>query len=605
VDFVSSQGVVMAACDVIAEDVLATAATDGCGPLVATAAAKVAADVACRRPTGTDTVFEYASAERSSAGRDSAESTHGVGLRFDLVGEAAPGNTDLGFCGDCSPTQVLPRDILSVGSDSMFAGASALDVLPEGAPGVGNMLLPGDPSQAVDIVGRAPNEKAAFPLEGSIAVGDLPRGVATPTSAGSTVQCHSDAACRKAAIETLIARKRNVARLEAEGRRAAEDAATERWSGLSISGRCVRQAKWDQLMRGKRLLTISELSSATTDVRSSWRRGPRGGRPQGGGSGSGSPDVVVIGVLCAPPSHPRVSNTGEMCALWTLTDLHKSEPRQATLVLVGRAMDHWAHKDGLGGGFAVVGAILGVLNPTLGGRGGGLRVSIETQVLKLGVCPSLAFCTARNGDGLECRAPYNSEGDGGYCAHHARMSYAERQRDTGLARHRNRKRQHSHCTLASTSAKESHPRAGQGSTDASSRPLPSPIRRPPTLTGAPGKYMAASRAAIERAGLELDAAFAICGAARRPAIIEVLRSLEVMEGIDGMLLRQSGLYERVGVLACSETEATSAAAKRLRRKWRALLGDAVVDAVCGEGVCAPLPASGSVCRAGRAAAVHT
>eukprot|EP00933_Yihiella_yeosuensis_P040362 TRINITY_DN34657_c0_g1_i1.p1 TRINITY_DN34657_c0_g1~~TRINITY_DN34657_c0_g1_i1.p1 ORF type:complete len:318 (-),score=66.86 TRINITY_DN34657_c0_g1_i1:53-910(-) len=204
-------------------------------------------------------------------------------------------------------------------------------------------------------------------------------------------------------MASLVAKKRQNLKEEVHRLRAEEDATTEKWSGLRITDRIVRQEKWDTCMRGKSLIQLSGLSAVSQPGR----------------------DKVVIGVLYAAPSLPKQSPKGEMYGEWVLTDLHKKCPSEATLILVGRAMDHWVHQDGLGKPQATVGSIIGILNPQATGKSSAIRVSFETQVMKLGTCPSLAFCSAIGGI-LPCKKPYNSEAMN-YCAHHSSQSHGERQ----------------------------------------------------------------------------------------------------------------------------------------------------------------------------------
>merc|ERR1712216_113584 len=96
-------------------------------------------------------------------------------------------------------------------------------------------------------------------------------------------------------------------------------------------------------------------------------------------------------------------------------------------VLTGRALEHWSRKGGPGRAQALPGSIFAVLNPALTGRAKAVRIGFESQLLKLGMCPSFALCKAKNPDGLECREPYNHESGCEYCPFHAAASPWERQ----------------------------------------------------------------------------------------------------------------------------------------------------------------------------------
>merc|ERR1719367_458006 len=138
-------------------------------------------------------------------------------------------------------------------------------------------------------------------------------------------------------------------------------------------------------------------------------------------------DQVVIGVLCSPPSPCKKMPTGGTAAEWMLTDLDKGEAHQAALLLVGDAAASWADPTGASRAHATVGSILALLNPINCRNGRALRVAAPTQVIKLGSCPSLAFCSAKLPDGAPCRGPYNRESGCSYCFRHERMSFVERQ----------------------------------------------------------------------------------------------------------------------------------------------------------------------------------
>lgn len=215
---------------------------------------------------------------------------------------------------------------------------------------------------------------------------------------------------RKVAFSKLVAQKRRALKKVMERKQVpqvADHAAAEKWSGLRITERCVRKEKWEASMKGKELIRFGQFSAL---------------RPKGR-------DQVVIGVLCAQPVEAVVEQTGERCAELVITDLDAVAPQTASLVLRGRAMDHWADPEGAGWRSCTVGSVFAVLNPSRVKRRDedAVAVSYEAQVLKLGVCPSLRFCGWKEEDGLLCRRPYSTEGSHACCSLHASSSRGERQ----------------------------------------------------------------------------------------------------------------------------------------------------------------------------------
>lgn len=200
------------------------------------------------------------------------------------------------------------------------------------------------------------------------------------------------AAARKARMQALCAKRNLQAKQEFEERKAEEERTTERWSGFRIVDRCVRQEKWDAAMRGKDLVPIGHL----------------------GGLLRSQNNKVVIGILFAI-GKPEVNKSSE----WKITDLDPQAPAEASVILTGRAFEHWGN-----GKEVKVGQIIGLLNPQLSCRSGAMLVTFETQVVKLGTSPSLGFCQAAD-DGRRCQRPCHQEGSG-YCVLHERRSHGDR-----------------------------------------------------------------------------------------------------------------------------------------------------------------------------------
>eukprot|EP00747_Dinoflagellata_sp_TGD_P199568 gnl/TRDRNA2_/TRDRNA2_72826_c0_seq3.p1 gnl/TRDRNA2_/TRDRNA2_72826_c0~~gnl/TRDRNA2_/TRDRNA2_72826_c0_seq3.p1 ORF type:complete len:429 (+),score=67.73 gnl/TRDRNA2_/TRDRNA2_72826_c0_seq3:69-1355(+) len=337
---------------------------------------------------------------------------------------------------------------------------------------------------------------------------------------------------RRAAFAALVSRKRGTVKRDLEERRLVEEATTERWSGLRIVERCIRQEKWDNGMRGKELVKFSGLSSLM---------------PNGA-------NQVLIGVLCKPASPAVRTPLGEQYAEWMLTDLHVSHPQTLSLVLVGRALDHWANKDGAGWSHAKLGSIFAILNPSPTGRAGAVRVSFETQMQKLGTCPSLAFCSAKGSDGIQCRAVYNAEGGQGYCARHAAMSHGERQ-----------------CHQRQT-ARTTHAAVGHKQTAACRGPQASVPAAPLVPSAGPGILRPGVRPrheAVERMACALEAAGSAADALA--AITELGAAV-----IDADILQRTTIYDKVGVLL-RRPDAVAEAARQLRRKWRPIMSSTSDD----------------------------
>lgn len=347
------------------------------------------------------------------------------------------------------------------------------------------------------------------------------------------------AEARKAAFSALVARKREALKKDQDQKQVqkADDlATTERWSGLRIVERCVRQEKWDTSMKGKEVISFGRFSAL---------------RPSG-------KDQVVIGVLCAPPASARMNQTGERCGELVLTDLDPQAPQTATLVLTGRAMDHWAHAEGAGRRHCTVGSIIAVLNPSQSRRAGAMTVAFETQVLKLGVCPSLRFCDAKDKDGLPCRRPYSAEGCEAFCSLHSSMSHGERQARLNLATPVRQRRGTTRKPVpvpSSSELRELH----DLQMSRRKRKCPSSSRSAST---------SASEAA-EQAALRLAVAADAEGSSGVRLLLDQLQELEVSKfGPDEIGGTQ--LYEQVGALV-HRPDAAGLAAKRLRRSWRLLL----------------------------------
>jgi len=344
---------------------------------------------------------------------------------------------------------------------------------------------------------------------------------------------------RRATLNAMVARRRESLRREQEERQATEDLTTERWSGLRISKRCVRAEKWDASMCGKILVRFSDLGKYTPDSR----------------------DCVFIGVLLSrgAPSGLGSTTGGERLAEWILTDLDKSSPRTLTLVLGSRALEHWVDSDGPGRACSTVGSIFGVLNPRLARRNTVLSVKFETQLIKLGNCPSLAFCEVALANGRSCRQPYNAEGGQGLCHQHAKMSHGERQLQREARPHQCRRTAKILTPLSAgirpTIAKD------QPSKLQSSSAFEQSFSEPELLVnglhgGLEGIAGRASRILVDESSSVAE-------------IVSVLEELEVA-ALPADTVIQAGLYDKVGHVV-RRANVAGPPARRLRRTWRVLL----------------------------------
>lgn len=327
-------------------------------------------------------------------------------------------------------------------------------------------------------------------------------------------------AARKASLTALVARKREAVRQETKNRREEEATGRDQWSGLMVAERCVRVEKVDASMRGKQIIPFSSFSQLVSSSR----------------------DQVVMAVLYSSPSHVKRGAKNEEYVEWDITDLNKDDLRQAKLTLVGNAMEHWAR--GAGCRQATLGSLFAILNPTFSGRA--IRVSFETQLLKLGRCSSFGRCTAKNADGLECRKPYNIEKKeaGEYCTHHANISPCARQAHRPAMKH------------PRLLALEVHQKHGIALSSEMNGKDPD---KHSVSTGLPKSQ---DLAAIENAEQIL------ASTSSETEIINVLLGLEAQ--MDVTSLRLTGIYDCVGAFA-SRSDAAGAAARQLRRKWRALM----------------------------------
>lgn len=183
----------------------------------------------------------------------------------------------------------------------------------------------------------------------------------------------------------------------------------EKFSGLKISDRQLRAARFEELMRGKRYVPFDRLSSLES--------------PE-----DGSKDAVMIGVLYEK-SLMKTGSTGNQYVQWSFTDLAFPQPNVQTLFLFAEAFDTW-EKDTQTP--VSTGTIFAMLNPVpLPSRGGdsarrAAKVNYGTQLVRLGVCPSLAFCSCHKKDGLKCSMPCDRDKGPLVCFYHTMQQAAQK-----------------------------------------------------------------------------------------------------------------------------------------------------------------------------------
>lgn len=209
-------------------------------------------------------------------------------------------------------------------------------------------------------------------------------------------------------VHSLPADEKSGSNLGAASSRSSAD--VEQFSGLKISDRQLRSSKWSDLMRGKRYVPFDRVSTVESLAED-------------------SKDCVLIGVLYEK-SLQKTGSKGNPYVHWSLTDLKSPQPSLLTLFLYGQAYETW-EKDVEAP--IRTGSIVAILNPVLlPSRGDGdrdrrsMRVSYGTQIVRLGICPSLGFCTCNKKDGLKCSMPCDRDRGPLVCYYHTLQQAAQK-----------------------------------------------------------------------------------------------------------------------------------------------------------------------------------
>lgn len=208
----------------------------------------------------------------------------------------------------------------------------------------------------------------------------------------------------------------------AEGAKSSAD--VEKYSGLKITERQIRVSKWDDLMRGKRYVPFDRLSSID-------------------GEGDAK-DAVMIGVVYEKSLRKTGSN-GNQYVHWTFTDLSFPQPKVLSLFLYGQAFDTW-DKDAETP--VANGTIFAVLNPVpLPSRNSdgkdsraAAKITYGTQLVRLGICPSLGYCMCHKKDGLKCSMACDRDKGPLVCYYHTLQQAAQKtkqwnQQGSGASNH--------------------------------------------------------------------------------------------------------------------------------------------------------------------------
>eukprot|EP00927_Polykrikos_kofoidii_P086497 TRINITY_DN9712_c0_g1_i1.p1 TRINITY_DN9712_c0_g1~~TRINITY_DN9712_c0_g1_i1.p1 ORF type:complete len:528 (+),score=111.51 TRINITY_DN9712_c0_g1_i1:61-1644(+) len=382
---------------------------------------------------------------------------------------------------------------------------------------------------------------------------------------------------RLARLRDAAARKRDATKQEVKQQKIIEAQGVEIFSGLRIEDRCVRQEKWEASMQGKTLVPFYDFAALR--------------RKTG--------DQVVIAVLCGKPRRSAVPSlerdaSADSIMEWAITDLDARDPCKASLLLAGRAVNHWCYPQGDGFAHAKIGSIFAILNPEVMGRAATIRVTVESQLLKLGSSPSLAFCSAKLSSGLDCSAPYNGIAGAGYCAHHANMSMGGRCHDKAGPRARSgpapaARRGCSRSVVAAgpigtqdrgTSAQASAPSSepalllaekasisSNGSTDAV-------VELPLTAAASQARELVLEAGKSRRATAMSATPAQVLGALRELESLDDRRAMKLAHAEDG------ALYDALGQLVRRSQDSVGVAAGQLRRRWRLL---ANADTIGGKG----------------------
>lgn len=292
-------------------------------------------------------------------------------------------------------------------------GSEAIAVVPPADGFVAVVAAPQD--GAAPAMATAPPEAAPGTARTSLAglhSGGLAGGDADFDAAVAMAEEFEAEACRQAATEAAAPEAFPEASPGSVPGAAAQPAPDDRleFTTLRIAKRAIDAERWVAAIKGcrppRRILPFTRLSELTVRQRQEC-------------------DRVIVGVLYDRAAEDRFAN-GEHYLRWYLTDLGKPKPRCIALHLRFRAFQKW--RGGQAAAEARRGAIFAVVNPWLveteRESSSGIavaRVDKDTQLQKLGECPSLGTCEMKG-----CRKPCNMDEGDRICNYHLSCAFADK-----------------------------------------------------------------------------------------------------------------------------------------------------------------------------------
>jgi len=187
----------------------------------------------------------------------------------------------------------------------------------------------------------------------------------------------------------------------------------EKFSGLRVKERRVRPTRWEEMMSGRRFIPFDQLTRLESIASET------------------SKDAVLIGVVYEK-SLAKTGASGNRYCHWSFTDLSFPQPKIMTLVLLGQAFETW---EGERESAIANGSVFAVLNPILlpkrsnevNGQEGraAIKISYGTQLVCLGVCPSLGHCQCKKKDGMKCSMPCDLDRGPLVCYYHSVQQAAQ------------------------------------------------------------------------------------------------------------------------------------------------------------------------------------
>lgn len=184
----------------------------------------------------------------------------------------------------------------------------------------------------------------------------------------------------------------------------------EKYSGLKTSSWRLRPEKWETLMRDRKYVPFDRISSLNNVGMENEK------------------DTVLIGTLYEK-GIAKTGAKGGRFIQWGITDLAFPKPFVVSVFLHNQAFEEWGMEVE---GVVRHGAVVALLNPTFlpqtnppaGSKGDGssraaVRIMYSTQLVILGDCPSLGYCSWSKKDGMKCSMPCNLDRGPNVCFFHS------------------------------------------------------------------------------------------------------------------------------------------------------------------------------------------